>query len=173
MGLCRERTGICDPREHFALQVYTKTIRSQFGRHLGLFRIHHYLSVAADLGVVQGRPLQAFALVVQLLKAIHQVALSNGGWELASLMLPIQDPLGPPRFAGDYGELTAVASYRDAMATLVPRIPGALSPSAADDNGDEDPGQRRWLTTAEKKAAAKSKAAARKTQGGGGKDQTA
>jgi hypothetical protein len=159
--LVRERTGITDPREYFALQLYSRAVRNQFGRHTGLFRIHHYASLVMDLGVIQGLPLQAFALLGQLLKAVHQVALSNGSWELAALMIPASDPLGPARFAGDYAELSAVASYRDAMTALIPRVPGGPGPSEQPQGDDEEEtAAPAWKSRQRSGAAGKAKAKA-------------
>ena len=128
--MARERTGISDAREHFGLDLYSKALRSQFGRHTGLYRIHYFLSVAADLALVQGKPASALGLIVQILKAVHQVALSNGAWDLATLMIPVADPLGPPRFAGDLNELAAVASYKEAVSALLPKTAGGPAPVA-------------------------------------------
>ena len=47
---------------------------------------------------------QAAATGVQLLKAIHQAALDQGPWSLASTLLPWQDPLQREIFGGDAEE---------------------------------------------------------------------
>ena len=62
--------------------------------------------------------IKGLALLVQLLKAIHQACLDNGRWHNAALMMPVEDPLQKPIFGGDLQELDGIASYRKAVEEL-------------------------------------------------------
>ena len=170
--MARSRTGVHDPREFFALHKYTEKLRGQFGKHVGLYRIHYYASMAANLGIVEGKPIKALAMICQLLKAIHQVSLANGSWEVADLLVPAQDPITVQRVSGNFGELNAVSGYHEAMQTVKKLAAGGAA--AVDSGGlnsvieeqDGATGQARSKKAAQK-AAAKAKAAAAKAAAGG------
>ena len=174
VGLARTRTGVHDPREYFALQKYTERLRGQFGKHVGLYRIHYYASVAANLGIVEGKPVKALAMICQLLKAIHQVSLANGSWEVADLLVPAQDPVTVPRFSGNFGELNAVSGYHEAMQTVkklaaggATADTGGLSSVVEDPEASGTPAKgKRTRASAKSKAAAARAAEAAKGEKG-------
>jgi len=116
--MVRERLGIVDDRMPWHLRHYSIQLRSAFGRFAALYRIHYWLSEVLHLVIFQGELPKAMAMIVQLLKATHQAALNGGSWEIASLLIPGEDPLLPPRFAGQFGELAAAAAYREGLAAL-------------------------------------------------------
>ena len=152
-----------DEREYFSLEQYSMKLKPQFGKHLGLFRIHYFLSTAVNLGILSGKPIAAMALCCQLLNSIHQVALNNGGWDVAMHFIPVPDPIGPARFAGSLGELNAVASYKEALTTLkaVGNPTGRSQSQPATSRGDEDDAEEAPQASgqARRRAKAKGKAA--------------
>jgi len=97
---------------------YAKSLRGQFGRHVGLWRVLFYLLYAMNLGALEGKPFSALALVGQVCKALHQAALNQGSWEIAALLIPLHDPAKPPQFSGTWEEMSAAANYREGMVTL-------------------------------------------------------
>ena len=68
--------------------------------------------------LVNQRYQHATAYTVQALKALHQVALDQGAWENALLLLPTPDPLQTDEFAGTEEEMLAVAKYRKGLTDL-------------------------------------------------------
>jgi len=140
---------------------YAKALRGQFGRHVGLWRVLHYLLFAMNLGALEGKPLAALALVGQVCKALHQAALNQGSWEIAALLIPLPDPAKPPQFSGTWEEMSAAANYREGMVTLKS---AGFQPSGvekAEDGADEPAGDGSG-SRAKTRAKAKAAAAARK-----------
>ena len=109
------------------------------------------------------------ALATQACKAVHQVALDQGKWSTATLLLPLEDPLGRDDFAGEEAEMKDVHAYRKALDELRASHASAREPES--DLGrsptlayDKKEGQ--WKT----KGKAKDKAKAKENGKGGGKD---
>jgi len=127
--LARERLGIIEANTPFHMCHYATLVKPQFGKCLGLYRVFHALMEVLDLLAVRGRVQHATALLVQLAKAVHQAAMDGGSWVTGALLLPTEDPLTPPRFAGTASELAGVASYREGMQAL--RLGVALPGSQA------------------------------------------
>ena len=94
-------------------QFWHQTERIQFGKMLGLKRVHWHLShiLAVSLG---GRHAEAEAYMVQLLRAVHQSVLDSGSWHTAMLLLPGEDPCQKETFVATERELQIIAGYRDA-----------------------------------------------------------
>ena len=88
-----------------------------FGKMRGLQRVFYYIAAAVELGLEEKHE-EVVAFLIQLMKCIHQVVIDNGTWEDGVEFLPLADPLGKAEFAGDESEIEAVASRREALATL-------------------------------------------------------
>ena len=73
-------------------QPWRMTKQIHWGNMASLHRVHSHLSQVLALSL-RGSQSQAEAYTVQLLRALHQVALDGGSWTSASLLLPKQDPL--------------------------------------------------------------------------------
>ena len=65
-----------------------------------------------------GKVDHALALMVLMRRCLHQVALDQGSWQNALLLLPTKDPLMRSPFGGTEAELEAVHSYRRALNEL-------------------------------------------------------
>jgi len=142
---------------------YAKALRGQFGRHVGLWRVLHYLLSALNLGALEGKPLAALALVGQVCKALHQAALNLGSWEIATLFIPLPDPAKPPQFSGTWEEMSAAANYREGMVTLKSagfQPSGVEKAEAGADEPTGDGSEGRTETRAKAKAAAVARKAA-------------
>ncbi len=63
----------------------------RWGLMVGRHRIHHHLSHAVVLGL-KGQVAESMAYGCVLLRAIRQHSLDNGGWDIANLMMPGEDP---------------------------------------------------------------------------------
>ena len=66
----------------------------------------------------EGHTAMGIATLVQLLKALHQVAIDGENWDSALHMLPYQDPLASDEFGGEEEELETIAAYRKAVKEL-------------------------------------------------------
>ena len=55
---------------------------------------------------------RAKALLVQLMKTLHQVAVDKGSWKVGSLFLLQPDPLALSEFVGEEKEMEDVYRYR-------------------------------------------------------------
>ena len=82
-----------------------------------MWRIHFMLSEVLQIYQEQQYDV-AEALIVQLLKVIHQVAIDHGEWHNALLMWPDEDPIGVEEFAGEESEMQQIHGYRRALADL-------------------------------------------------------
>ncbi len=83
----------------------------------GMKRLHHHLSHILALSL-KGRVIESQAYTCQLLKAMHQMALDNGGWNVASLLLPGEDPCSRPGFAASEGEIERIVQYQESIRKL-------------------------------------------------------
>ena len=70
---------------------------------------------------VAGQSDQAAAATVQLLRALHQLAIDNGDWCIASKLLAHRDPLEKREFGGSEQQLQAIHAYERALAELKPK----------------------------------------------------
>ena len=110
--------GITSVHEAFHFKAYSMALRTRFGRMRGLFRVHLGLSHALNLGAVEGKPVEALAMVVQVQKAIEQAVLDKGRWDTAQWYLPYVDPYFAKRHAGTFVEVAGIAGYREVMSKL-------------------------------------------------------
>ena len=62
------------------------------------------------------------AEIVQLQKALMQVAVDSGSWDNATLLLPYPDPLGTVDYGGTEREMEAVVTYRQGLRELKNRV---------------------------------------------------
>jgi len=125
----RETLGVM-PRQPWKLSDYSFKIRTDFPTNVGLWRAHYLVSEALSWAVVRNQPWVCFASLVQVLKGLHQAALNQGRWRIASLLqLPV-DPLSPPEFGGMPAELAGVASYDSALTTLNSSVGGRRAQQA-------------------------------------------
>ena len=106
-----DRVG-AEPGDLWQPWMMTKQIHR--GNMAGLHRVHFHLShVLAFL--LRGNQRQAEAYTVQLLRALHQVALDGGARTSASLLLPKQDPLYKQTCGEAEEELEAIVAYTEAL----------------------------------------------------------
>ena len=103
----------------------------------------------------------AAAMIIQWLKATHQVALDKGSWKNVVMLLPTADPLVPPEFGRTAAELSSIHRYQKALAELKARH-GALlqgeSQGVADGGGEaSDPAPEELSARARKQIACKEK----------------
>ena len=142
----REELGVMK-NQPWTLSDYSKLIRSDFPTNIGLRRAHFYVSEALNWAVIHNNPMTCCACLVQLLKGLHQAALNQGRWRVASLLQLAPDPLSPPEFGGLPAELAGVASYDSAINTLTnsvgSRRPPGYSPGYGP-QGKGDPKGQPW-----------------------------
>ena len=89
------------------------------------------------------KPERAQALLAQTMKAMEQVAISNGSWKAAWPLTGVRDPYSRRAFAGDERETEIVAAYiteLEALETKV-RARGGARASSGNDSEDEHPPQ--------------------------------
>ena len=82
---------------------------------------------------------QAKALLVQLMKTLHQVAVDKGSWEVGSLFLLQPDPLALAEFGGEEKEMEDVYRYRKGVRELRARHTTAKLDDPP--NGDQEDGE--------------------------------
>ena len=97
---------------------YSKKIN--WGKNKSLYRVHFALSEILQMQA-RGKPEKASLMIVQLLRAVHQVALDQGSWQAASLLLSHQDPMERQKFGGEPEQLERIASYLKAVSELEKR----------------------------------------------------
>ena len=98
-------------------QPWHYTERIQWGRMLGLKRVHYHLSKILGR-ILAGQVDQSAAHVVQLLRAVHQTVLDGGSWETSGLLMPDEDPVRRVGWGATERELEAISGYRDALSKL-------------------------------------------------------
>jgi len=151
----RDRLGSAHESLPWHMRQYSAAVRAQFGCCLGLWRVHHGIHETLDLRCLRGDTRHAVALLVQQGKATHQAALDGGSWRTASLLLPTQDPVRPPRFAGTTQKLAAAACYKEGLAAL--RLSGDAAAAPAARPGEESAATSGARTQPWRKAKAKEK----------------
>ena len=88
---------------------------------LGLWRCHHAASSILEM-IEERRVEESAASLVQLLKALHQVAIDLGSWANASLLLPWEDPTERDLFGGDPVEMQVAASWNRGLLDLQKQV---------------------------------------------------
>ena len=109
--------GVIDSRQVWLYRDFTRRLLPTFGKMRGLWRIHNALSEIHQLQM-GGRADQASAFTVQLLRALHQVAIDHGEWHTALKLLPHKDPLERETFGGTEQDLQAVYAYQESLNKL-------------------------------------------------------
>ena len=87
-------------RSPFFHAMTSERILQTFDKMTGIWRAHHGVLAILEL-LEQRRVEEVAATSIQLFKAIHQAAPDQGGWSLASTLLPWEDHLGREAFSGD------------------------------------------------------------------------
>ena len=111
---------ICDdlgvtPGQVWSYQDYTRKIG--FHKMRGMYRMHAVLGHVLK-ALKNDQKGDATVLVVQMMKALHQVYLDGGDWRSAVLYLPVPDPLARKEFGGAEEEIEVIATYWKAMVEL-------------------------------------------------------
>ena len=113
-----EIIGVVNERQAWVLSQSAVKLFPQFAHSYGIWRAMYHVQEAIQLGAVQGQVSLAFALLVQLCRALHQCALDNNSWSTATLLLPTPDPSRTPIFGGSTRQLQWAASWQKAAAEL-------------------------------------------------------
>ena len=121
-------------RQHWSYSERSLQLLPVFGKMKGLWRCHHALSELLTLQE-SGDTRQAIAFNIQLLKALHQVALDRGDWSSAALLIPSADPLAREAFGGEERELLEVHRYKKALRDLKEKHQTRDSHDDSDDDG--------------------------------------
>ena len=145
--------GITSSREAFHFKAYSMALRARFGRMRGMFRVHLGLSHALNLGAVEGKPVEALAMVVQVQKSIEQAVLDKGRWDTAQWYLPYLDPFFAKRRAGTFVEVAGIAGYKEVMSKL--KLDGEIGQK--DSDSEPDGGKGEAATGSASRAAPKKK----------------
>ena len=113
----KARVGAFNPTQAWRYSDYTWMILGRFRKMQGLWRAHYHVSETLQEWEA-GENALVGAMLVQLLKALHQVALDRGSWNAAALMLLHPDPLTTEDFGGDEWETEEVHKYTKAVREL-------------------------------------------------------
>ena len=128
----------------FNFKMFSTHLQKTFGIHTILWRIHRLVCDCLDCGLMEKKPVEAFARMVQLSKALHQAGLENGRWAGAQRYVALPDPLARPLFAGDSEEAQEIASYSTAIDKLA-KITGTAPPKGPpprNPGGNQDQDQK-------------------------------
>ena len=116
MKLCKRIVGVTEVRQVWGFRDVGRRLLKTFGQMRGLWRAHAGLQEIIQY-LADGEHAQALVFACQMSKALHQVALERGSWEIV-LLIPMPDALSDPSFGGEEHELAAVRSYRRALRDL-------------------------------------------------------
>ena len=84
---------------------------------MGIWRSHYYLQEIIQL-LEDGKVIRAWALAIQVSKALVQVAIEQGSWKTATSLVPVTDPLQGEEFGGDEWELHVIQGHQRAVQEL-------------------------------------------------------
>lgn len=126
-----EQLGVTDASSYKLIDF---TRRLQWGKFKTLMRYRYALSEILQ-ELLKGRANQAALQTTQLLRATHQVALDNGEWKTAWLLLDLPDPVERPRFGGEVQDLETVAAYVRAMSELEKKSRSGATKQTEDEEG--------------------------------------
>ena len=112
---------------------------------------------------------ESAASFVQLLKALHQVAIDSGSWANASLLLPWEHPTERDLFGGDPMEMQVAGSWNRGLLDLQKRVELSRSVPRPHAEDGEEPASgannvRKKMTSEERRAAAAAAAAKTKAE---------
>ena len=88
-----------------------------WGKMRGLQRCH---AVVGDilLALKMNQLGRGVVLSVQLLKALQQVVLDDGGWQVAMMLIPVPDPIYRKDFGGMEDEVQIISAHQKAVSDL-------------------------------------------------------
>ncbi len=75
------------------------------------------------------------------MKAMRQMALDGGGWNVASLLLPGEDPCSRQSFAASEGEVERIVQYQESIRKLQAQSKKSGDGEPEDGNEKEKPGK--------------------------------
>ena len=153
----KELLGVTHERQVWLFKDVAKKQLQLFGKMRGLWRVYHAVLELIQLQV-GGEHEQATAFSCQLAKTILQVAVDDGEWKTACLLLPTPDPLQTVEFGGDEWELDRIYAYQKSLRELR-RRGGLADTSGADSDAGTPAPKKTSLTKAQRRAAAKKKKA--------------
>ncbi|CAE8691772.1 unnamed protein product [Polarella glacialis] len=114
----------------------------------------------------------ALAQTIQCIKALRQSVLSGGDWQTAWLLAGLVEPVQRREFAGEEGEMSAIAAYLGALSDLKKKIKGGNT--RADHSSDSGSEAEAELTgVAGEEAAAKRNKKKKKNKKGAQKGKEA
>ena len=132
----KNNLGVRDSRQVWMHQDWATKSRAKFGKMTGTWRIYHALSHMLDTHAA-GQDASVMAEIIQLQKALMQVAVDFGSWDNATLLLPYPDPLGTVDYGGTEREMEAVVTYRQGLRELKTRVQkGGKDKDSKDDKGE-------------------------------------
>jgi len=129
----KRRLGVLSERQFWRPADYSKMLMPVFGRMRGLWRCHYMTSEILEHALRQEHEVTC-ALLCQLLKCLHQVALDRGSWETSQLLWVSEDVLGRDVFGGEEAEMQVVQQFQKARKELLVKQPSAAG--ADEDNVD-------------------------------------
>ena len=141
----QQELGVTHASQFWQLRDHSRKLRASFGKMVGLWRAHYIIAEALQ-HQLENRPDHCSATLALALEAIHQVALDDGDWLNASLMLPFEDPLAKAQFGGSEEQMAEITRYRRALKDLRSRTEGSGSqpgggPPAANEEAEEPAGK--------------------------------
>ena len=150
----KEELGVVSAQQHWKYRDHSRRLLALFGKMKGLWRVDHALCEVLEFAEA-GEADKALAFVVQLRKALHQVALDGGSWEVAARLLPSKDPLGRSTFGGSELEMDAIHRYNKAWKEVQSKTKGASGTDVDDNDGPKETAKERkrrlWLEKQERK----------------------
>jgi hypothetical protein len=146
----QDQLGVVHGSQFWQLKDFSKKVLVQFGKMKGLWRTHHAMSEALQ-HLVENRPEHAAAHLALCLQAVHQVALDQGDWGNASLLIPSEDPLARPTFGAGERELESIYAYRKALRELKGRFGGRVADDEPGETGTGDGEPTAWKAKAKPK----------------------
>lgn len=145
----RRELGVVHPTQYWKVADYSRRLAPQFGRLRGLLRCHHAAAEALQ-EYLQGRPDHMAAMVCLMMQALHQVALDQGSWQNAQLIMVHPDPLSRPEFGADPALMQNISAYRRALTDLQRRQKGKDK-----DHDDDEPDEAKGSKTSAAKGGGK------------------
>ena len=115
--MCKHTLGIHDPNIPWQFKDVSKKLFRTFGKMRGLHKCHTMFSTVLQLQIA-GEHKHATAYTVQALKALHQVALDQGRWDAAELLLLLGETQDLANFGGTEGEMVAIHGFQKALREL-------------------------------------------------------
>ena len=135
----KEIIGVHHKDQRWGFRDVSHKIKRTFGKMVGLWRCHLLLQEVLQLQMADDH-LHATALVCQISKALHQVAVDKGDWDTAQLLIPLPDALTEAPFGGDEEELELVHSYKKSLRELKSKVSNRVEEGGDEGAGDAPDG---------------------------------